>query len=184
MKKCLLTSAGFENLAVKEAFLELVGKEPSQIKALWVPTAAIDEQAWAVLAKCMKDLFDAGLQTENIMVYHLEEPMPLAKLRGYDAIYFCGGSPKYLMKRIRRVRFAAPLRQFAEEGGVYVGVSAGSIVAAANMRSGLKLANCVVHVHCDAGEQPGEVPLALCPQIRLTNSQALRVAGREAKVIE
>lgn len=40
MKKCLLTSAGFENLAVKEAFLELVGKEPSQIKALWVPTAA------------------------------------------------------------------------------------------------------------------------------------------------
>ena len=112
MKKCLLTSAGFENLAVKEAFLELVGKEPSQIKALWVPTAA------------------------------------------------------------------------GEEGGVYVGVSAGSIIAASNMRSGLQLVNCVLHVHCGAGEQPGEVPLALYPQIRLTNSQALRVAGREAKVIE
>ena len=51
--------------------------------------------------------------------------MPLAKLRCYDAIYFCGGSPEYLMKRIRRVRLAAPLRQFTEEGGVYVGVSAG-----------------------------------------------------------
>ena len=56
--------------------------------------------------------------------------MPLAKLRCYDAIYFCGGSPEYLMKRIRRVRLAAPLRQFTEEGGVYVGVSAGSIIAA------------------------------------------------------
>lgn len=71
-----------------------------------------------------------------------------------------------------------------EEGGVYVGVSAGSIIAASNMRSGLQLVNCVLHVHCGAGEQPGEVPLALYPQIRLTNSQALRVAGREAKVIE
>ena len=110
--------------------------------------------------------------------------MPLAKLRCYDAIYFCGGSPEYLMKRIRRVRLAAPLRQFTEEGGVYVGVSAGSIIAASKMRSGLQLVNCVLHVHCGAGEQPGEVPLALYPQIRLTNSQALRVAGREAKVIE
>lgn len=53
MKKCLLTSAGFENLAVKEAFLELVGKEPSQIKALWVPTAA-GEEARAVLAKAWR----------------------------------------------------------------------------------------------------------------------------------
>ena len=110
--------------------------------------------------------------------------MPLAKLRCYDAIYFCGGSPEYLMNRIRRVRLAAPLRQFTEEGGVYVGVSAGSIIAASNMRSGLQLVNCVLHVHCGAGEQPGEVPLVLYPQIRLTNSQALRVAGREAKVIE
>ena len=68
MKKCLLTSAGLENLAVKEAFLELVGKEPSQIKALWVPTAA-GEEARAVLAKCMEDLFNAGIRAENIMVY-------------------------------------------------------------------------------------------------------------------
>lgn len=183
MKKCLLTSAGFENPTIKEAFLALVGKDPAQIRALWVPTAAADEEARAVLAECMKDLFDAGLQAENIMVYHLEEPMLLAKLRGYDAIYFCGGSPEYLMKHIQRVRFAAPLRQFAEEGGVYVGVSAGSIVAAANMRSGLQLANCVLHVHCEAGEQPGEIPLASCPQVRLTNSQALWIAGQEAEII-
>lgn len=80
--------------------------------------------------------------------------MPLAKLRCYDAIYFCGGSPEYLMKRIRRVRLAAPLRQFTEEGGVYVGVSAGSIIAASNMRSGLQLVNCVLHVHCGAGSSP------------------------------
>ena len=87
------------------------------------------------------------------------------------------------MKHIRRVRFAAPLRQFAEEGGVYVGVSAGSIVAAANMRSGIQLANCVLHVHCEAGEQPGEIPLASCPQVRLTNSQALWIAGQEAEIM-
>ena len=105
MKKCLLTSAGFENPAVKEAFLDLVGKEPSQIKALWVPTAAIDEQARAVLAKCMKDLFDAGLQAENIMVYHLEEQMPLA-----NAFGACGLPPRSGSLRKRAACMSASAR--------------------------------------------------------------------------
>ena len=98
--------------------------------------------------------------------------MPLAKLRCYDAIYFCGGSPEYLMKRIRRVRLAAPLRQFTEEGGVYVGVSAGSIIAASNMRSGLQLVK--LRTACPLrcrGSSPERFHLALYPQIRLTNSQ-------------
>ena len=51
------------------------------------------------------------------------------------------------------------------------------------MRSGIQLANCVLHVHCEAGEQPGEIPLASCPQVRLTNSQALWIAGQEAEII-
>ena len=75
MKKCLLTSAGFENLAVKEAFLELVGKEPSQIKALWCRRRPVRRRvpfwrnAWRI---CLTQ--ESGLKYYGI----LEEPMPLA----------------------------------------------------------------------------------------------------------
>lgn len=184
MKKVLLTSAGFENPAVKTEFLLLAGKEPSQIRALWVPTAAVDAGARAVLAKCMQDLFGAGIPADHIMVYNLEEAMPLDELCGFDAVYFCGGSPEHLMKRIRRAKFAGPLRQFIASGGVYVGVSAGSIIAAGNLRKGLKLVDCVLHVHCENGELPGAIDLAPRRQIRLANRQALLLTERHAEVIE
>lgn len=184
MKKLMLTSAGFENPTVKAAFLRLAGKEPSQLRALWVPTAAVDEEARAVLAKCMQDLLGAGIPAANIMVYDLKEPMPFEKLRRYDAVYFCGGSPGRLMKRIRNMHFAGPLRRFVEAGGVYVGVSAGSIVAAGNLRTGLKMVDCALDVHCETGEQPGEIDLSARPRLRLANRQALLVTEQGAEIIE
>ena len=42
--KVLLTSAGFENKRIEETFLALTGKEPEDIKAVFIPAAAIDPQ--------------------------------------------------------------------------------------------------------------------------------------------
>lgn len=42
MKKIILTSAGFENNEIEKKFLGMINKAPSEIKALWIPTAAID----------------------------------------------------------------------------------------------------------------------------------------------
>ena len=109
--------------------------------------------------------------------------MPLAKLRCYDAIYFCGGSPEYLMKRIRRVRLAARSDSLQRKAAY---MSASAQGHHSSVKHAFRATTCKLRTACPlrCGEQPGEVPLALCPQIRLTNSQALRVGGREAKVIE
>lgn len=51
-----MTSAGFENKAIENIYLELIGKKPEEIKALFIPTAAVYPDAIAMLPKCMDDL--------------------------------------------------------------------------------------------------------------------------------
>lgn len=49
----LLTSAGLETEEIKEAFVDMADKEMSLVKALFIPTAAIDAGAIEVLPKCI-----------------------------------------------------------------------------------------------------------------------------------
>ena len=90
MKKILLTSAGFENPNIQRCFLELLGKPPAEARALFIPTAAIDEDAKAVLPKCRGDLLGAGILPEHITDFDLDRPMDPDELSAYDAVYFCG----------------------------------------------------------------------------------------------
>lgn len=55
-KRVLLTSAGLETEEIKEYFVKMLGKDMSAVKALFIPTAAIDAGAIEVLPKCMNDL--------------------------------------------------------------------------------------------------------------------------------
>jgi peptidase E len=50
-RNILLSSAGFETKTIRDTFLDVVGKEPQEIKALFIPTAAIFPDAIAVLPK-------------------------------------------------------------------------------------------------------------------------------------
>src|SRR5215471_17088195 len=100
MKKIILTANGLENKNIGKIFLNLVNKKPENIRAVFVPTAANDAEAIEVLPKCMHDLLDLGIPNENIFVYDLHYKMEYEELSTYDTIYFCGGSPQYLLKRI------------------------------------------------------------------------------------
>lgn len=184
MKKLLLTSAGFENENLRQIFLQLVGKKPEDIRALWIPTAATDDDARAVLPKCMGDLALSGIPYRNITTYDLYRPMELEELRRYDTVYFCGGDPYYLLNRIRAVGFDVPLRTFVEEGGVYVGASAGSWIAVRNLPNPLAYVNCSLDCHLEEGDPAGPVDLADCPFLRLTNRQAVLVHGDACSIVE
>ena len=43
--RVLLTSAGLETEEIKECFVDMVSKEMSLVKALFIPTAAIDRKS-------------------------------------------------------------------------------------------------------------------------------------------
>lgn len=181
MKKILLTSAGFENPGIRRCFLELLGKPAAEAQALFIPTAAIDEDARAVLPKCKGDLLGAGVLPEHITDFDLDCTMSVEELAGYDAVYFCGGSTEYLLERIKAVGFDRALDAALERGLVYVGVSAGSIIAAQNLPGNLGYLPRKLDVHCESGSPCGNLPEGT---VYLTNAQAVKLMGRDAEVIE
>ena len=140
--------------------MEMLGKEPLRIKALFIPTAAINAGAIGVLPKCMNDLLKCGVFDENIRVYDLHAGMEIEELRNYDVVYLCGGDTQYLLDRI-----------------FVMGVSAGSLIFANNLRGNLGLIDTRLEVHCAEGEKRGKLCTPLKKQVRLTNTSALAVRG-------
>lgn len=173
----LLTSAGLETKALQESFLSLITKDMSEVKALFIPTAAIDPEAIAMLPKCRNDLLKCGISDENITVYDLHTGISPEELQRYDLVYLCGGSTEYLLERVNTTGFHKALKEYIQRNGLVIGVSAGSIIFAENLRGNLGLLPAKLAVHCVQGEEPGKLTNPLKVEIRLTNTRALLWKG-------
>lgn len=173
--RVLLTSAGLETEEIKEYFVDMTGKDMSSVKALFIPTAAIDAGAIEVLPKCMNDLLKCGIQNKNIKVYDLHRGMDFEELRQYDLVYLCGGNTNYLLERINATGFHAALTEYIQADGLVIGVSAGSLIFSNNLSGNLGLIDTKLDVHCPEGEKRGKVEYPLKGNMRLTNTCALAI---------
>ena len=171
--RVLLTSAGLETREIEACFVNMVGKDISLVKALFIPTAAIDADAIAVLPKCMNDLLKCGILSENISVYDLHMGMSYEELKQYDLVYLCGGSTRYLLDRINDTGFRKALMAYINANGLVIGVSAGSIIFCNNLRDNLGLLDIKLDVHCATGEKSGKLAYPLKNHLQLTNTCAL-----------
>lgn len=171
--RVLLTSAGLETEEIKEYFVKMIGKDMSEVKAVFIPTAAIDAGAIEVLPKCMNDLLKCGIQNKNIKVFDLHTGMEMAELQKYDVVYLCGGDTTYLLERINATGFNTILMEYIRANGMVIGVSAGSLIFANNLAGNLGLINTRLDVHCPDGEIRGKVAYPLKENVRLTNTCAL-----------
>ncbi len=156
--KVLLTSAGLET---------------ENIKALFIPTAAIDAGAIGVLPKCINDLLKCEIQDSNITVYDLHKKMSLEQLKQFNVVYICGGNTEYLLERINEQGFNELLIEYIKSDGILLGVSAGSIIAAKNLENNLGLINCQLHVHSHKGNVAGKLNISCCNEVSLTDNQAI-----------
>jgi dipeptidase E len=120
MKKIILTSAGFENKKIEQKFHDMVNKPSNEIKAIWIPTAAIDDDAKAVLPKCMDDLLNAGISAKNIKTYNLDHVMQYEEMTTFDVVYVCGGNSRYLLDKMYEANFVSLLKKFINQGGIYI----------------------------------------------------------------
>lgn len=179
--KALLTSAGFDNPELGRLFLRMAGKPAAELRVLFIPTAAIEPDAIDMLPACLNDLRGLGIPDAHIRVCDLHRPVQPGDLDEVDAVYVCGGDTAYLLARVHEAGFDAALRVFLGRDGVYVGVSAGSVIAAQNLPGNLGYVPCRLRVHCAAGSAPG--PLAGRESIDLTNAQAIAIDGGSAAVI-
>lgn len=171
--RVLLTSAGLETEEIKGCFVDMAGKDMSDVKALFIPTAAIDPDAIEVLPKCMNDLLKCGVSGENIDVFDLHTGMEPEKLQQYDVVYLCGGNTHYLLERINAVGFDKSLMAYIYDNGLVIGVSAGSLVFTNNLENNLGFLDTKLDVHCIMGERRGKMTYPLKNNVRLTNTCAL-----------
>lgn len=171
--RVLLTSAGLETEEIKEYFMDMIGKDMSSVKALFIPTAAVNADAIKVLPKCMNDLLKCGIQNKNIKVYDLHDGMKIEELRQYDVVYLCGGDTYYLLERINDTKFNQVLIEYIHDNGMVIGVSAGSLIFSNNLCDNLGLINTKLDVHCATGDKSGKLSYPLKDNVRLTNTCAL-----------
>ncbi|MCL2217094.1 MAG: peptidase E [Defluviitaleaceae bacterium] len=173
--KILLTSAGFESDIIQNAFIGFLKSSPKDSKVLFVPTASNNAGAIAFLPKCINDLLKVGILAENIHVFDLHRSLSLKELSSFDAIYFSGGNSSYLMERINSTGFNVPLSEFVSNGGIYVGVSAGSYVAAGNHSDSLGFLKAELSVHTESGSAVGVFNNATVTHIDLTDNSAVMI---------
>lgn len=99
----LLTSSGLETEVIEKEFKKMLQKAPSEIRAMFIPVAANSPDAIDVLPKCLNDLVKCEIKRENIFVYDLHDTIQDNLIEKYDVIYLCGGSPQYLLRRIKEI---------------------------------------------------------------------------------
>ena len=104
---------------------------------------------------------------------------------GYDAVYVCGGNTEYLLERINEKGFRNTLLLFIEQGGVYVGVSAGSLAAAGNLKGSWVYLNVLFGCIVKRGWRPGLQTWKTAGRLRIDNRQAILVSdSQDVRIIE
>lgn len=182
MKKILLTSTGFDNDNIMNKFIDLLNVDTKDAKVLFIITAANDPDAVRILSGCLDDLTKCGITDNNITVYDMHKLISEKEINKYDAIYVCGGSTKYLVDRIKELNIKPVIDKYIENGGIYIGVSAGSVCASGKYKDGLGFIENILDVHCDKGTPNGVINSN--NDIYLTNNQAIFIDENEKIIFE
>jgi dipeptidase E len=119
-----LTSTGLSSEPVTERFKGLFSDYKNHAVAI-VTTAAEEKEnnKYAQLAK--KQFSEMGFLRIDFIDLETEPDKDFAE---YDVIYVCGGNTFKLLKFARESNFKASIESLLKRNGVYIGVSAGSII--------------------------------------------------------
>lgn len=203
MRTLFLSSNGLNERTAK-LFWKCIGKEPQHTKVIFVPTAAIGkDSAREGIIVCLERLQSMGIAMSNIFIYDLalllsdgykrtysgyvkDIPIQIRLLRveelsQYDFIVFCGGDASVLLSEINRTGFAKPLKQAIENGLVYLGISAGSMIAAGNFADGLGYLSNPLIPHAEIENRCRE--LSGNDPIKLSDGQVVLIRGDRLHLI-
>ncbi len=179
----------------------MVNKPASEIKIIFVPTASRTAGELKYIEKSKKELIGLGIKQDNIKILNLDRNVSYSDVAGFDVIYVCGGNTFYLLHKARESGFDKTIVRFVENGGIYVGVSAGSNLAGPNIEiaslgdendvglkdfTGLNLIDAAICPHSDKKDKKKIDAFkrkARYKIIPLTDKQALLVLGDDAKII-
>jgi len=200
--KLFLTSAGLLPETIEE-FLKLLGKKPEETMLCFITTASHPEENKWYVEKDRERLSELGFKITEFDLKEENGESLKNKLEIFDVIFVEGGNTFYLLKYMRESGFDKILKPFLDKGGIYLGVSAGTMVAGLNIESanwkhmdknivdlkdlmGLKLVPFVFSVHIDESNLnviKECASKANYPVIALTDKQALLVDGGVQRIV-
>lgn len=123
MKNILLLSSGLAYIR------QFVGREPASVKMIFIPTAGNpDEDVWWI-DKDRDALTKMGFVFTELDIAGKNPQQLSGVLDDVDLVYIAGGYTYYLLEQIRKSGFDEILEKFVERGGMYVGASAGALIA-------------------------------------------------------
>lgn len=131
------------------------------------------------------------------------ESNPQTDFSKYNVIYVCGGNTFKLLKVAREANFKDAIIKLLERDGIYIGVSAGAIILTPTIQiaasvdpepndvgitdlEGLSLINFEVHPHYDPShekELSSYQKTTTNKVVRISNSQAIIIGGKEQRII-
>lgn len=203
MRTLFLTSSGL-NDNTSYVFWDCINKDPADTKVIFVPSASIrNDCAKEGIVVCVERLMSMGIPFENILMYDLSllvsdgyertysgyvqdipaslRLMSVAELNQFDVIVFSGGDAAILLGELNRTGLSDKIKQAVENGLVYFGISAGSMVAAGNFSDGLGYLENPIIPHSDSGISCGEV--SEDGPIYLSDGQTVLIKGERKTII-
>ncbi len=129
MKTVFLTSSGLKNSSVKEAFIKIIPKKPSETKIAYILTASKMEAKRDFVDRDRQAMKEIGFQIENSDLEGKNETELLEEFKDKDIVYVQGGDTFFLLKKIKESGFDKVVNKLLTQGKIYFGVSAGTYVA-------------------------------------------------------
>lgn len=127
MKKLLLTSAGFVNPETVEVLMKEIPKQAEWCKVLMVSYTQ-NKMAESYILASKRELESLGFK--NIQVVNLHKT---SRFEQTDIIYVCGGNTFAILQKMKETGVDRYIIEAVNKGALYIGVSAGSIIAGRNI---------------------------------------------------
>jgi len=131
MKKMLLASSGpSSSRKIKKIFLKLSGKSPKDIKVLAMICAKDKSRERRYPQGIRKDLRKLGIRPKNITFANIHKNISaksFSKME-FDVFLSWGGNTFLILDRVRKTGFDKFIKRIVNQGKLYFGSSAGSII--------------------------------------------------------
>ncbi len=119
---------------VLDDIVKYLSKKPDRYNLAFINTAAEVEGGdhwWVTEEK--KKLVSTGFQIDEFTITDLSQQEIISKMADKNGIYICGGNTYYLLDQIIKTGFDQFLRKWIEDGNLYIGSSAGSMIIGVNI---------------------------------------------------
>jgi peptidase, S51 family len=123
----ILTSSLYESIELVKKFLD---KNTESKKILFIPTATNADEYKKYIHLTQKVFEDFGYEVENFDVSIFSEEIAKEKLSEAKIVFISGGNTFYLLQELKRKNLTSYLKERIENGLLYIGESAGSVIAA------------------------------------------------------